>query len=916
MRILLIDDDELFSHLLKANLTEQRYTVDVAKDGEEGWSFLEAASYDLIVLDVMLPKLDGISFCRRLRAKGLQLLVLLLTGRGTTDDKILGLDAGADDYVVKPIPLPELEARIRALLRRKTTTGSPTLEWGNLRLDPSQCEVTYSGVVLHLTAKEYALLELFMRHTEKTHSQSSILNQLWSLEDEPPTPDTVRALIKRLRQKLKTVSADDLIETVYGLGYRLNPALQKVKQKEVISHSYRSQSYQEMNTNISEETKLKVLDQIFILEQCIENIKYSFLNVHAWETAKQESHKLISSLGIMGLFASTETAREIEILLQKPENLTQKQQDFLTEEVKKIRLLVECVTPQEIAKETIDDSVNHKNEPDIVQTRLLIVDQDQELVDSLVVAANMRGIQTAIAPHPQLALAAIRRVPPDIVLLDLVNENTQEEALILLDELSKQMPPIPVIVFHNGEQTQKKLAINRYKIKSFLRKPIASEQILAAITQALKPHSLPTEAKVLVVDDDWMTLRFLQTLLTPWGLQITTLRHPKNFWDELVQLTPDLLILDVQMPDIDGIELCQTLRNDSRWAWLPIVFLTGQRDTETIQKIFAAGGDDYVSKPIVAPELITRIFNRLERTRLLREQAEIDLLTGLPNRHRSSQDLSKFLHIAKQYQQPFCLAVLTLDNLTQINRNYGHQLGEQMLRRLTYLLRQELRSEDIISRWDSAEFIVGMYGMRRCNSVEWLAQVLEQLRQTKLQTSDSEAITITFSAGVSQYPLDGTSIQTLYQTAGLVLEKARESGGDRILPANWRPLQSQPFSLMDVILIHQDSAFAKLILQAMTTRGYHTHWLQDGKTALEILKGSNSTLHSRIILLADDLLEPKGLEILKQFKRDKITQRSKVLWLSSNLNEVEKALSLGCYDYVNIPCNIPALMNRLCQILE
>ena len=128
----------------------------------------------------------------------------------------------------------------------------------------------------------------------------------------------------------------------------------------------------------------------------------------------------------------------------------------------------------------------------------------------------------------------------------------------------------------------------------------------------------------MVVDDDRMTLRLVRTLLEPWGIKVNILNDSLKFWDELQSVKPDLLILDVQMPNVDGIELCQLLRNDSRWAWLPIVFLTGQRDTQTIQQVFSAGADDFINKPVVAPELITRIFNRLERTRLLQEQAEIN----------------------------------------------------------------------------------------------------------------------------------------------------------------------------------------------------------------------------------------------------------------------------------------------------
>jgi len=221
MRILLVEDDDRIADALKEALTDQHYSVDIAEDGEAGWEFVELCKYDLILLDVMLPKLNGINLCQRLRRNNINTPVLMLTARDSSTDKVLGLDAGADDYVVKPFDLAELSARIRALLRRGNSTLPPVLEWEKLRLDPSKCEVTYAGKLLHLTPKEYALLELFLRNGSRVLSRSDIIDHIWTFED-PPAEETVKVHLKDLRKKLKAVLAPaDLIETVYGLGYRL-----------------------------------------------------------------------------------------------------------------------------------------------------------------------------------------------------------------------------------------------------------------------------------------------------------------------------------------------------------------------------------------------------------------------------------------------------------------------------------------------------------------------------------------------------------------------------------------------------------------------------------------------------------------------------------------------------------------------
>jgi DNA-binding response OmpR family regulator len=221
MRILLAEDDEVIIGVLEKALTRQHYSVHTATNGQMGWELVATYRYDLIILDIGLPKLNGIEFCQRLRAHHYLVPVLLLTAQNSSDDKILGLDAGADDYVVKPFELLELLARIRVLLRRGSLPQITVLEWGNLRLDPGVRIATYNGQALTLTPKEYRLLELFLRNPQRVFSRNDVLNHLWSSEASPGE-DTVTVHIKDLRCKLKRASApSDVIETVYGHGYRL-----------------------------------------------------------------------------------------------------------------------------------------------------------------------------------------------------------------------------------------------------------------------------------------------------------------------------------------------------------------------------------------------------------------------------------------------------------------------------------------------------------------------------------------------------------------------------------------------------------------------------------------------------------------------------------------------------------------------
>jgi DNA-binding response OmpR family regulator len=221
MKILIIEDDDRIAKPLAKDLRYQYHTVDLAKDGLEGWEYTQATQYDLILLDLMLPKIDGIALCKRLRNMKYQALILMLTAKDTTEDKVMGLDAGADDYLVKPFKLEELSARIRALSRRYSEFNSPIFSHGNLQLNPNSQTVDYAGKCLNLTPKEYMILECFLKHPRQVLSRSAILDKSWDFE-ELSGEETVRTHITNLRRKLKAAgSPDNFIETVYGIGYRL-----------------------------------------------------------------------------------------------------------------------------------------------------------------------------------------------------------------------------------------------------------------------------------------------------------------------------------------------------------------------------------------------------------------------------------------------------------------------------------------------------------------------------------------------------------------------------------------------------------------------------------------------------------------------------------------------------------------------
>ncbi|MDX2244136.1 MAG: PAS domain S-box protein [Leptolyngbyaceae cyanobacterium bins.302] len=222
MKILVVEDDQAVAQTLKTLLSGYNYAVDVATDSESGWQMVEAFDYDLILLDVILPGMDGIGLCQRLRAEGFQRPILLLTGQDGGQQKAIALNAGADDYVVKPFDAKELIARVQALLRRSHATNQPILTWGELTIDPSSCQVIYNTHLISLTPKEYGILELFLRSPRHIFSSKMILEHAWN-SLESPGEESVRVHIKELRQKLSQAGAPkDLIKTIHRVGYQLN----------------------------------------------------------------------------------------------------------------------------------------------------------------------------------------------------------------------------------------------------------------------------------------------------------------------------------------------------------------------------------------------------------------------------------------------------------------------------------------------------------------------------------------------------------------------------------------------------------------------------------------------------------------------------------------------------------------------
>jgi DNA-binding response OmpR family regulator len=222
MRILVVEDEHRIANTIKKGLEQERYAVDICYSGNNGFDMASTEEYDLIILDLMLPEMDGLTVCRELRKNNIQTPVLILTALGQIQDKVTGLDSGADDYLIKPFSFEELLARIRALTRRPKTALKSVLKVADLTLDAVLFQVIRNGQTIRLSKKEFSLLEYMMRNTDKILSKDQIINHVWDYNADI-LPNTVEVYIKALRNKIDVPFKNykQLIKTVRGFGYQL-----------------------------------------------------------------------------------------------------------------------------------------------------------------------------------------------------------------------------------------------------------------------------------------------------------------------------------------------------------------------------------------------------------------------------------------------------------------------------------------------------------------------------------------------------------------------------------------------------------------------------------------------------------------------------------------------------------------------
>lgn len=621
MQVLLIEDDLAAGDLLTDALTAHHWRVERAADGETGLALASVQAYDLILLDIELPQLDGITVCKQLRSQGYQNPILLLTAKDSIEAQVAGLDAGADDYVTKPFNLEVVLARVRAFMRQRKPVTS-IVAWENIQLDLTRGEVSCNGNPVHLTAKEYGLLELFLLHPKRIYSRRAILDRLWDFA-ESPGEETVSTHIKCVRQKLKAAGAADPIETVHGLGYRLRLArlsLQTLPQPATVNpepkpmpvrpparlpdSSATQQKAQGVTARIWDRFKTQYLEQMTTLAAQVTLLQSGTATQEPQQAARQIAHKLVGSLGMFGLMEASQQAKQLGRLMQA----SALEPTQIQAAVRLVDLLQQAIAQ---AQTVVPPKVKPLSDSPPTTCQILIVDDDLLLADRLRIEAIAWHLQVEIATDLNVARQMIDQKPPSVILLDLSFPGA-EDGLTLMRELEHRSPKIPVVILTAKEDLQDRIIAARLGVSAFLHKPLPAYEILKTVTDVLNQKRHGTNsAHILIVDDDPGFLEGLSALLSAQGVQVMTATSPQTFWMALAACNPDVLILDLELPEFDGVELCQVVRTDPQWQHLKVIFLSAHTETKMITRAYAAGADDYISKATPETELVARVLNRI-----------------------------------------------------------------------------------------------------------------------------------------------------------------------------------------------------------------------------------------------------------------------------------------------------------------
>lgn len=581
-----------------------------------------------------------------------------------------------------------------------------------------------------------------------------------------------------------------------------------------------------------------------------------------WEEALADARRLRIAAEVFRWSALRQMALEVERLLAS-RTLNRDQAGYLAERILEMQ--------KEVGR--------HAPERQPLSGRCLTwVGRPRSFWNELALALQLQGLQCQTLP---LERAGEVRSDVAIVAVDRSQLVLSFEAMARLCKSE-----IPVLVFCEQLTLQDRLRATELGVSGFLEDgTLVSEEILERIRHLLQQQS-GSGMRILAVDDDPVLLRILSKTLSSAGYQVTTEQEPLLFWERLQEVDPDLIILDVDMPHLSGIDLCRVLRNHARWGGVPVLFLTAERNPQVVEQIFGAGGDDYVLKPLVGNELLSRIRQRWQRFVRTWEAVQ----SGYQGDSRALEPrLEWMLQVSQRFEQPLALVFLRFHSSEGEAPARFHE-AEQRLRFLA-------QPGDVVARWDASTLLIAMLACSR-------QQARERLQEAELGSFLGQTALVAF-------PADAFELETLLERGRKLLE-SQPTPTPGATPAS----SNQGTYGCDVLLVDDDPTLTEMVQAVLAPQGYSlvTADSLEGAQRQVAPEDGSPGLVPRVILLDVNLGEADGYTLLQQWSEKGLLDLSRVIMLTGEANSqkmVFRAIEAGAFDYVAKPFQDFVLLGRV-----
>ncbi|WP_309895157.1 response regulator [Archangium sp.] len=483
------------------------------------------------------------------------------------------------------------------------------------------------------------------------------------------------------------------------------------------------------------------------------------------------AHKLHGTAGSCGFGAVSAAAGRLEALLK------QARDDKAPVDPGAVRRALQELA--EVAQGAVSTLVESTG-PVQSQGTVLVADEDEAWLAEVERMGKDLLVRVVTARSADEVVAAAQRRELDGALLH-VNLGGREGGFTTAARLRGEdgLRSLPLAFFGTEGDVAYRVAAAHAGASLYLPRPFSARDLTEAVERMVAARR-PERSRVLVLDDDPEAVRVLSAALTSALVEVVGIGDPYRLVEALAEHRPDLLLLDVEMPGPSGFDLCRIVRSMPEWREMPILFITTHTGVEFRVAAFRSGADDYLAKPVLREELWARVQSRLERTRLARERAERDALTGLLLRRPFLDNLRARLADAQRLSRPLTLGFLDVDHFKKVNDTHGHLAGDRVLMQMGRLLATRFRREDLRCRWGGEEFVVALLGATADRARDILARTAAELSRIEFEGDKGQRFRVTFSAGLAETPGDGADLEMLLRLADERLYRAKVQGRNRI----------------------------------------------------------------------------------------------------------------------------------------